>query len=92
MSGQSLQAHYLLVKDPLTNKTLVKLRNPKLAIKGYANSGQKCINLNKCMLEKCITPDFGFDIAEIQLFKRKTDPWFYISKLVAPKYKYKSFW
>lgn len=39
-----------------------------------------------------MTPDFGFDTADIQLFKKKTDPWFYISKLMMPKYRYKALW
>lgn len=65
VSGQFLESHFVHLKDPLTNKTLVKLHNPKLAIKGYTNQGEKCVNLSKDMCEKCVTPDFGFDIAEI---------------------------
>ena len=36
----------LHIKDPISNQTLIRLRNPKLAIKGFNGpQGHKCINL-----------------------------------------------
>ena len=75
------------IKDPITNKTLVKLRDPKLAIKGFTNGGEKCINLHKFMREKCVTPDFGFDVDDTAILTEERDPWVYMCKVMAPKYK-----
>jgi hypothetical protein len=55
----------LHIKDPLTGQTLVRIRDPKLKLKGFTNRGEKCINLQKFMRDKRSSPDFGFDNDEI---------------------------
>ena len=80
------------IKDPVTGQTLIRLRDPKLAIKGFSDRGAKCINLHKFMRETNVTPDFGFDATETAIFSEYREPWEYMCKVMAPKYRQKALW
>lgn len=53
------------ISDPLTNKPLCVLQNPKVPLRGYS-SIRKCINLHHYMVAQK-APDFGFDTVNIDI-------------------------
>lgn len=59
----------ITILDPLNNKTLCRISNPKAAIKGYDFQPQ-LFNLEKNIVEGRKI-DFGFDDCEIATFKEK---------------------
>jgi hypothetical protein len=71
----------VVVKDPITKKTICKIRNPRLAISGYGKSKvyKECIDLNNFMEKGVKAPDFGFDSHLINPIQENLD----ITKAVA---------
>lgn len=64
------------IKDPRTHKTLCKIKNPKVPIKGFDNI-QKTIDL-KDNVENYSQPNFGFDTFQ----QNQSDPGtFFLSKI-----------
>lgn len=55
------------ISDPVTNKPLCVLRNPKVPLRGFT-SIEKCIDLHRFMVDQK-HPDFGFDTVEIELIE-----------------------
>jgi hypothetical protein len=50
-----------VLTDPITKRTMVTIKNPKIKISRFLNNGDNCIDLAKFMNEIDVTPDFGFD-------------------------------
>ena len=78
----------LKIKDPLTSRVICTLRNPKLQIAGYTN----CIQLEKIIREKNITPDFGFDPSEPIVEKSQQNPWEYLRHIILPRDRQRNLW
>ena len=53
ISKHEIPVNILHINDPITNHTLIRLRNPKLAIKGFHNHGNRCINLHQVLKDEC---------------------------------------
>ena len=75
----------IIVTDPMTDKIMCRIRNPKMQISGYTKNGGKCVNLQKFMRESNITPDFGFDADEPIVEVKHRTPWSYMSNIILPK-------
>ena len=82
----------LRLTDPMTQRTLCNIRNPKLKISRYTNKGAKCIDLQKFIEEINVTPDFGFDADDCIVEKEAKDPWSNMLSLLGAYKKQKALW
>lgn len=65
INGKNNKVGRLILTDPITKRTMVTIRSPKLKICRFQNNGENCIDLAKYMNEIDVTPDFGFDGEEL---------------------------
>ena len=92
LTSKTKGVRQLLLKDPMTNLTMCRIRNPKMQIGGFTKQGKRCIDLNKFMREVNVTPDFGFDVEEPIVDPEKKDPWSYMCNLILPKSRQRCLW
>jgi hypothetical protein len=92
LTSKTKGVRQLLLKDPITNLTMCRIRNPKMQIGGYTSQRAKCIDLNKFMREVNVTPDFGFDPEEPIVDPEKKDPWSYMCNIILPKSRQRCLW
>lgn len=82
----------LLLRDPVSDLIMCRIRNPKMQVTGYSNMGARCLDLHKFQREPNITPDFGFDPKEPVVEAEKKDPWNYMSHIILPKCTQRCLW
>jgi hypothetical protein len=85
LSKEEKTIYSLDIIDPMTEKRLCTIRNPRCNITGFKEENSKCVDLHKFMRETNITPDFGFDADEPVIETEKLDPWDYMCGIILPK-------
>lgn len=84
----------VVVKDPITKKTICKIRNPRLAINGYGKSKlpKECIDLGDLMEKGVKNPDFGFDSHLINPIQENLDITKAVAEVTMNKNKHMLLW
>lgn len=84
----------VVVKDPITKKTICKIRNPRLAINGYGKSKlpKQCIDLGDFMEKGVKAPDFGFDSHLINPIQENLDITKAVAEVTMNKNKHMLLW
>ena len=84
----------VVVKDPITKKTICKIRNPRLAINGYGKSRlpKECIDLGDYMEKGVKAPDFGFDSHLINPIQETLDITRAVAEVTMNKDKHMLLW